>query len=171
MAGKFKWTSFSDVDLNDVFFDSLKEDYPEFSEWFGRKSHQGAQALVFSDESGVGAFLYLKEENEPIELVDAKLPALPRLKIGTLRIAEKYRGIRLGEGAIGVALWQWRSLGIKEIYVTVFEKHDLLIKLFEEFGFSFVGYNARHERIYLKNRDNIDYATPFTALPFLNPHP
>ena len=170
MAGRFKWCSFKDVNLNDVFFDSLKGDYPEFSDWFERKSIQDNQTLVFSDESGVGAFLYLKEEDEPIELVDATLPALPRLKIGTLRIAEKHRGMRLGEGAIGVALWQWRSLGIKEIYVTVFEKHVLLIKLFEEFGFLFIGYNARHERIYLKDRDNIDYSTPFSAFPFLNPH-
>lgn len=170
MAGKFKWSSFQDVDLSDMFFESLKSDYPEFSEWFVRKGREGAQALVFSDESGVGAFLYLKEENEPIGLVDTMLPASPRLKIGTLRIAEKYRGVRLGEGAIGVALWQWRALGIKEIYVTVFEKYDLLIKLFEEFGFSFIGHNSRHERIYLKDRNNIDYATPLTAFPFINPN-
>ena len=29
---------FADIDLNDPFFDSLKEDYPGFEEWFDRKA-------------------------------------------------------------------------------------------------------------------------------------
>ena len=34
MPGKFQWKKFSEVDLSDSFFDTLKEDYPEFVEWF-----------------------------------------------------------------------------------------------------------------------------------------
>lgn len=29
---------FSEIDLNDSFFDSLKASYAEFSDWFNRKS-------------------------------------------------------------------------------------------------------------------------------------
>ena len=169
MAGKFNWCSFTDVDLNDGFFNSLKEDYLEFSQWFAKKSSEGAKALVFSDDIGVGAFLYVKEENEQILLSDHSLPAKPRLKIGTLRIAERQRGLRLGEGAIGVALWHWQLQKVEEIYVTVFEKHELLISLFEQFGFSFAGYNNRHERVYIKNRNEIDYSSPSKAFPFIDP--
>ena len=170
MAGKYKWCSFSDVDLSDGFFDSLKNDYPEFPQWFAKKKVEEAKSLVFSDEAGIGAFLYLKVENEQILLSDNHiLPAINRLKIGTLRIAERQRGMRLGEGAIGVALWHWQLMKVEEIYVTIFEKHELLISLFERFGFLNMGYNDRHERIYIKNRNNIDYSSPYTAFPFISP--
>lgn len=64
MAGDFKWVKFSDIDLHDVFFDSLKAEYEEFSDWYQRKSSSGAQALVGKDDQGVTSFLYLKEESE-----------------------------------------------------------------------------------------------------------
>lgn len=92
MPGKFQWCKFSDCDLNDVFFNSLKEDYQEFPMWFSEKSKEGKEALVFEDEHGIGAFVYLKLENEAIELTDKILPAIPRMKIGTLRLAERFRG-------------------------------------------------------------------------------
>lgn len=167
MPGKFQWCKFSNVDLNDPFFDSLKIDYPEFSSWFDRKSVAGESALVFNDDQGVGAFVYLKEENESIQLTSSVLSAIPRLKIGTLRIAERFRGQRLGEGALGVSLWRWQEKQLKEIYVTVFEKHTVLVELFKHFGFKCVGKNARGECVYLKNRDNIDYSDAFKAFPFI----
>lgn len=41
---------FLSVNLADTFFDSLKDDYPEFEEWFRRKSVQGEVAIVQYDE-------------------------------------------------------------------------------------------------------------------------
>lgn len=169
MAGKFEWHKFSEVNLGDPFFDSLKSDYVEFPEWFKKKSDAGEYTLVFHDEQGVGAFVYLKRENEAIELMDKALPAIPRVKIGTLRLAERFRGMRLGEGALGVSLWKWKDDKAEEIYVTVFEKHTELINLFERFGFKCVGMNSRGECIYLKSRKKIDYSDPYKAFPFINP--
>lgn len=170
MAGKFQWCKFSDVDLNDKFFDSLKNDYEEFPNWFAKKCVAGESALVFYDEQGIGSFVYLKEEDEPIELTTGVLPAVPRLKIGTLRLAERFRGQRLGEGALGVSLWRWQEKQLKEIYVTVFEKHTILISLFEHFGFRRVGMNPRGECVYLKSRDSIDYSDAYKAFPFIRPN-
>lgn len=169
MPGKFQWCKFSNCDLNDAFFNSLKEDYQEFPIWFSEKSKEGKEALAFEDEHGIGAFVYLKLENEAIELTDKILPAVPRIKIGTLRLAERFRGQRLGEGALGVALWRWQEEKCDEIYVTVFEKHEVLIGLFERFGFNCVGMNKRGERIYLKSRKNINYSDPYKSFPFINP--
>lgn len=169
MPGKFKWRKFNEVDLNDEFFASLKADYEEFPVWFKGKSDAGESALVFSDDQGIGSFVYLKEENEPIKLTDQILPAIPRVKIGTLRLAERIRKLRLGEGALGVSLWKWQELKYDEIYVTVFEKHTELIKLFIRFGFRFIGMNVRGERLYLKIRKNIDYCNAYTAFPFIRP--
>lgn len=33
----FEYKKFKDINLGDVFFDSLKEDYSEFENWFNRK--------------------------------------------------------------------------------------------------------------------------------------
>lgn len=52
MAGNFSLKKFSDIDLNDPFFDSLKEDYPvggtvkPFEVWFPEKAQEGRTALV-----------------------------------------------------------------------------------------------------------------------------
>jgi len=175
MAGKFLFKKFSEIDLGDSFFDSLKEDYPGsahstgFVDWFSKKAAAGSTALVFDDDEGLGAFVYLKDENEAIELVGGSLPAIPRIKIGTLRLAERYRGLRLGEGAIGLALWKWQKTKTQEIYVTVFEKHTVLIDQLERFGFQLAGHNPNGERVYIKSRGTVDYGDPYKAFPFINP--
>lgn len=175
MAGKFLFKKFSEIDLDDPFFDSLKEDYPTdannigFERWFAKKADAGSTALVFDDDAGLGAFVCLKEENEAIKLTEGTLPALPRIKISTLRLAERYRGQRLGEGAIGLALWKWQKSKIQDIYVTVFDKHELLIEQLERFGFQLAGHNHNGECVYIKSRLGVDYSDPYKGFPFINP--
>ncbi len=170
MAGKFRWCKFSECDVNDPFFRTLMNDYEEFPAWFAKKSKDGEKALVFSDEQGFGAFVYLKKENEAIELVDKTLPATFRLKIGTLKLADRFQGQRLGEGAVGVALWRWQAEKCDEVYLTVFGKYKSLISILERFGFNCVGMNKRGECVFVKNRKNIDYSDPFKAFPFIDPN-
>ena len=170
MPGKFEWQPFSKVNLSDVFFDTLKFDYPEFPQWFQKKADNNENALVFHDEQGVGAFVYLKRENEEIELESQTLPAVSRLKIGTLKLADRYQNQRLGEGALGVSLWYWRDIEAEDVYVTVFEKHSELIRLFGHFGFLLVGKNKRGECVYLKSRNNLDYSDPYKPFPFISPN-
>lgn len=129
MPIKFQQQKFSDIDLSDRFFDTLKEDYPEFSQWFQKKANDGSKALVFSDDEGLGAFIYLKPESEEIAMVERMLPQAPRMKIGTLKLADRYQGQRLGEGALGLALWSWRNSKEPEVYLTVFEKQSLFLYL------------------------------------------
>lgn len=176
MAGKFSRKSFADINLDDMFFDSLKKDYPgnEFScgfiEWFHNKAAEGKKALVFEDEDGVGAFVNLKPgEVEEIKLQDgSSLPAVDRMKITTIKIDERYRNRRIGEGAIALTLWYWRDSRANEIYVTVFDKHASLIFLLEKYGFCHVGNNMNGERVYVKDRRDIDFSDPCKAFPFLS---
>ena len=76
MAGNFSLKKFSDIDLNDPFFDSLKADYPvggkvkPFEVWFPEKAQEGRTALVFDDENGLGAFVCIKDETENIAKED-----------------------------------------------------------------------------------------------------
>ena len=168
MADRFEWKKFNEVDINDSFFDSLKNDYEEFCDWFQRKSNEGDSALVYYDSCGVAAFIYLKRENEPITLTDKVLSEKQRLKIGTLKLSERIRSQRLGEGALGVALWYWQQVQYEEIYVTAFDKYTELINLFSRFGFERVGQNNRGEGVFLKSRSCLDYSDPYRCFPFLS---
>ena len=40
MSNRFEYVEFTECDVNDSFFDSLKMDYPEFESWFQRKSKE-----------------------------------------------------------------------------------------------------------------------------------
>lgn len=169
MSGSFELVPFRDMSLADDFFDSLKEDYGEadFKTWFEKKSSAGESALVYRDDSGIGAFVYLKEEEEPVELADRTLQSEQRLKIGTLKVADRAQGERLGEGAIGLALWRWRETGRSQVYVTVFEKHESLIGMLRKFGFVHVGSKANGESVYAKDRRRLDLSDPYRCFPLV----
>lgn len=172
MTDVFKQIRFKDLSLGDPFFDSLKQDYPEFSQWFTRKQDDNALANILQVNGGIGAFLYLKDhEEETIQLKEKVLPAEPRIKIGTLKMDPTIRGKRLGEGAIGIALWHWLRGDENQIYVTVYEKHQTLVELLLKFGFTIIGLvNATGELFMLKDKRDINYATPFSSYPYINPN-
>lgn len=157
--------------LSDPFFDSLKSDYPEFSTWYEKKVLENETAYIYQ-EGGIKAFLYLKDEygekSEQIVLDSGVLPAESRIKIGTLKLLDTVQGMRLGEGAIGIALWYWQSQPVNEIYVTVFEKHKKLIGMLEQFGFSYRGHNMRGENVYFKDKRCLNLSTPYSIFPYIN---
>ena len=58
-----EWKNFKDINLNDPFFDSLKQDYQGFETWFYKKASEDAKAFVIETTEILG-FLYLKIENQ-----------------------------------------------------------------------------------------------------------
>lgn len=134
-----KLKNFKDINLNDPFFDSLKQDYSEFSDWFIRKSDDSA--YVFEDSAGnINGFLYLKLENEPIPNTTPPIPASPRLKVGTMKI--NAHGTKLGERFLKKIFDHALHYSVPEIYVTVFAKHESLIYLYEKYGFTKIATKA-----------------------------
>lgn len=170
MVGAYKWKKLSDCNINDQFFDSLKSDYPEFEKWYLNKAYQGKKAFTYSDEKGLGAFVMLKpNEKEVIKLKnDIILPKRQRLKISTLKLSKRVQGNRLGEGAIGIALWEWLESDDEEIYVTVFDKHEKLIKMLEKFGFEYIGDKLNGEGLYLKSKNHLNFSNPYLSFPFIS---
>lgn len=167
MSNRFEYVEFGECNLSDTFFDSLKNDYPEFNAWFQRKSAKQEKAYVYIDDDGIHAFGYLKDECEAIPLADKVLPMQNRLKIGTLKIGEGLRGQRLGEGLIGIALWSWQASGHEEVYVTVFPKHTTLIGLLKKFGFAEIGLTQRGELLLMKSKYSLDRTDPYKMFPFI----
>ncbi|AMH94288.1 hypothetical protein AR505_0567 [methanogenic archaeon ISO4-H5] len=167
----FHIVPFGDCDLSDTFFDSLRADYPGFNQWFQTKSNAGYKAYIDCDENGkLHVFVALKQDPEFEELgVDPVLPPVPRLKISTIKIDESFSGQRLGEGAMGIALWTWARSKERQIYVTTFKKQKSLIQLLEKFGFKNVTRLVNGELVYLRDKEDVDYSDPRKSFPYINP--
>lgn len=127
-----QYKKFKDVNINDPFFDSLKQDYEGFEGWFEKKSNESA--YVFENEKGsIDGFLYLKIEEGVVEDVNPPLSPLKRLKIGTFKI--NAHGTKLGERFLKKIFDHAIYLNVIEIYVTIFEKHSGLLALLKKYGF------------------------------------
>ncbi len=142
--------TFGEVDLNDNFFDSLKADYPEFEDWFVRKKDEKA-FLQYDDFGKIMGFLYLKLEYSNVNDVEPNIEADKILKVGTFKI--NAHGTKLGEQFIKVILDKAIEQKVDVCYVTIFPKHDSLIKLVDYFGFEYYGTKGTGdnlENVYLR---------------------
>ncbi len=131
---------FGNINLSDEFFDSFKEDYPEFEKWFNKKSEE--IAYICNSDEKTTAFLYLKieGEDEPYTNIEPTFIKKKRLKIGTFKVT--LNGYKLGERFIKIIFDNALQNKVDEIYVTIFDKRmdqRRLISLLEEFGFALYG--------------------------------
>ena len=139
---------FSDINLDDPFFGTLKDDYKDFEKWFKKKSEEEAY-VQYDDSNNLQAFLYLKDESEEID--QSIIPIMShkkRLKIGTFKIDahDTKLGQRFIKKIFDVAIYS----GFEEIYVTIFQKYDLLIDLLCKYGFYRYG-NKGDELVFVKD--------------------
>ncbi|MFV0581173.1 MAG: N-acetyltransferase [Parabacteroides gordonii] len=125
---------FRDINLSDPFFDSLKEDYEGFTEWFQRKADESEVAFVqYNSQNELQAFLFLKIEDGVLDDVTPHRPETKRLKVGTFKIDA--HNTKLGERFIKKIMDIAIVKNVQEIYVTIFSKHAGLISLLEKYGF------------------------------------
>ncbi len=142
--------AFREIDLQDSFFQSLKEDYPGFDAWFVRKKEQQAY-VQYDDNNKLVGFLYLKEESICVEDVTPSIYAERILKIGTFKI--NAHGTKMGEQFVKIITDYALRRDVDVCYVTIFEKHQGLISLVEQFGFNYFGTKgegAHMENVYVK---------------------
>ncbi|WP_345828672.1 GNAT family N-acetyltransferase [Erwinia sp. HDF1-3R] len=144
---------FHNINLNCDFFNSLRADYEGFDEWFILKSE--SKAYVSYNEAGeMDGFLYLKIENEPINDTNPNFPAKQRLKLGIFKI--NAHGTKLGERFVRLVFQFAMNNSLKEIYVTIFDKHAGLITLLNRYGFELRARKIKptingHEGVYFKS--------------------
>lgn len=131
---------FSDIDLNNPFFDSLRASYPEFNEWYNKKAAAGATAYCYYVDNELKDFLYLKIEEEELSDLTPALPAKKRLKVGTFKVDNDNRHTTRGERFMKKIIDMAIAEDVDEIYVTMFPTEELqgLIRMFEKFGFSHI---------------------------------
>lgn len=147
-----KFECFSNINLNDPFFNSLKSDYMEFPDWFKRKAEKNEYAYVlYNHYNSIDGFLYLKQENEILDIVPP-IYNCNILKVGTFKFNPQgtLRGQRFIKKILDIAITNKFEL----IYLTIFEKHEYLIKLFRKYGFYAAGTKQTAngiEYVYMRN--------------------
>ncbi|MGM3190293.1 N-acetyltransferase [Dickeya dadantii subsp. dieffenbachiae] len=135
-----KYIPFNHVDFSDDFFTSLKSDYSHgFVEWFEKKcnSPQDKAYVLYDENNKIDGFMYLKIEDGTVEDTEPQLTAYKHLKVGTFKFNPKgtLRGQRFLKKIFDHAITEQ----VNDIYVTVFDKHSYLIRLFQLYGFVKVG--------------------------------
>jgi len=144
-------TTLGNLDLHDLIFNSLKEEYPNFVSW--AKSHEDRPTWVnYTEDGSLGALLVIKpEETEGIG-VNPSLGRDTRVKISTLKVGPDRHGSKVGELFISIAVREAIHSGINKIYLTHYEEpDDYLVELIERYGFERASEKADGEGIYLKH--------------------
>lgn len=161
-----------ELDIEDPFFDSLKDDYSGFTEWFVKKQIDDVKAYVTFNKKRITSFLMLKKEDEKEDYSNFSKPFEPkkRLKVSTLKVSDT--GKKIGETFIKLIVQKALDLNVEEIYVTVFDKQSQLIDLLNEYGFKYYCYKNTNrsngeiikENIYVKQAKPIDEYYPFIRI-------
>ena len=160
---------FGNIDLNDTFFDSLKEDYSDFSAWFNKKAEE--KAYVSYNNGKLLAFLYLKVEGIEENYGDVVPILKPKkqLKIGTFKVISN--GVRLGERLIKIIFDNALNYNADEIYATIFDKNieqRMLINLLEDWGFVYHGLKGE-ELLFVRDfTPKFNILNPKLTYPFIS---
>ena len=163
---------FGNIDLNDTFFNSLKEDYAGFDKWFIKKYDEEAYITINSNNGMLLSFLYLKveDENENYSNINPQFSSKRRLKIGTFKVISN--GFRLGERFMKIIFDNALKNHVQEIYVTVYDKRPeqrRLIDLLEQWGFVLWGTKGEGELVYVRdfspqfNIENLKSCFPYIS--------
>lgn len=166
---------FGNIDLENKFFDSFRNDYLGFDKWYNSKAGDNAMAYVCYEEGDIKAFLYMKleDEKENYSNISPTLSPKKRLKIGTFKVVST--GLRIGERFLKIVFDNARQYKVDEIYVTIFDRRPellSLIHLLEKFGFEEFGTKttpAGSEKVFVRDftvRFNKNY--PSKTFPWLS---
>jgi len=141
-----KKKKFGSYDIENDFFDSLRQDYGglSFDEWYKKKYDE--DIYTFEENGKLMGFLYLKveDESEDYSNISPCFEKKRRLKVGTFKIVRQ--GLRLGERFFKIIFDNALKNYVDEVYVTMFEnKRNEVIHLMNsmmEFGFEKWGYKS-----------------------------
>ena len=146
-----------ELDINDKFFDSLREDYYNFNDWFKKKQDNNTMCYVTMNNGNITSLLILKIEYEDEDYSNFTIPfnKSKRLKICTFKVINKGKGI--GEEFINIINNEATINNVNEIYVTIYDKHKSLIILLKKNGFykyTTLGSNSNNKELVLVKRRN-----------------
>jgi L-amino acid N-acyltransferase YncA len=151
------------IEATDPILDSFRDDYPEFDNWFSKCRRQHRQAWIIEGPAReIAAFCIVNPEKDALPPLTGKV-----LKLCSFKVSERYSGARFGELLLKAVLDHAVRNHYDWIYVTVFDKHERLIDLFETFGFSRLDARTSLGELILAKPARPDLGTaPSSPLPF-----
>ncbi|UTS88164.1 GNAT family N-acetyltransferase [Rhizobium anhuiense] len=135
------------INHDDDFFNSLRDDYPEFNNWWREKCVRQHRScwVVYDDDKLAG--LIVRKDETGID-TDAVTKADKILKVCTFKVAPDKRGVKLGELLLKQVLWYAQRNGYEVAYLTTYESQTSLMSLLEFYGFHHAGTKENGELIY-----------------------
>ena len=148
-----KRVQFKDIDVNQPFFDSFRDEYVGFNDWFNRKAEN--YVYITSRENGsLTSILYLKPETPEDNYgdINPKFKDKYRLKIGSFKVM--LNGVKTGEAFFKIIFEEALRLKVNEIYVTIFDTYRhrrRLISRLQRWGFVYYGTKDSKELVYVRD--------------------
>lgn len=140
-----------EISVRQAFFDSLREDYSGFDQWYGRVAKEGRMAWVIDKESEVLDTLCIFKEEANGESITDDGRTLPGrfLKMCTLKVTAN--GYRYGQRLLYASFQYALRNGLGYVYAQVREaNHERMVRLLRQFGFK--RYGAYHaDTTYVKD--------------------
>lgn len=127
--------------LPSSFFDSLRQGYAGFDDWFRTKARDGRKAwVVWERQDVLGAIcIYAEQENQTITREGTVLNGRA-LKLCTFKVGPTIRGQKIGELFLKAAFRYATENRLESIFIHGNQEgHHFLFELLQEFGFSLVG--------------------------------
>lgn len=141
------------IDIGDSFFDSLRESYCGFNDWYRQKAADGrkAWAVINTDDRPEAIVIHKDEENEMVT-IDHKILRGKSLKLCTFKVGENIRGKKIGELMVKMAFEHAIVNRYQHVYLTIRPGlHDHLKDLCQDFGFYEFGTHVDGEdEVYVK---------------------
>jgi hypothetical protein len=122
-----------ELNERDPIFASLREDYLPFDEWFDRCKQAHRECWVLEIDSEIAGLVIRKTEKHSEAQTQHRGPKI--LKICTFKVRDEYLGEKFGELLLKQALWFAQHNNYDLVYLTVYPKHTLLIRLLTYYGF------------------------------------
>ena len=137
--------------VHQPFFDSLREGYEGFNEWYLRAAQAQRKAWCISNNQTVQAICIYKQEEKPLIVDGGATLDGDALKLCTFKIGRDVRGRKLGERILYTAFKYAVEHVIPYVYLHTFgEEQEMLVSLCEDYGFQCVGTYSGRDQVYLK---------------------
>jgi len=138
----------NEIQLTDDIFNSLREDYAPFDDWWREKCvRQRRECWAVFDEGLAGLIV---RKDETADDTDATIKAAKILKICTFKVRPEKRGVKLGELLLKKVFWFAQTNNYDLTYVTTYPTQGALIDLLEYYGFINTAKKPDGELIYEK---------------------
>jgi hypothetical protein len=124
--------SLSGLDIADPFFDSLKEDYKAFPEWFAKMQKKGERGWIIKENDELAGICIVEDKGV------GKLPYRQdhrTLKACTFKISRKFTGQKYGELLLKTLFSHCIYNNYDLVYLTTFPKQAPLVYVLRDFGF------------------------------------